>query len=931
MKPSLRNIAAIAALAIATGAQAMPARPGMIMAAMPDGSQAPLTLHGDEFFHYATTPEGFTLLPDPAEGWVFARQTPQGAVPGDIRYRGAESVREAAAGGCAKNLRPAMTPQAMTRKAASRATQIDGTFPAKGSRRLLMLLLNYADTEPKYAREDFDRYMNQAGYNGTGSFRDYYLENSYGQLDIATTVTRWVTLPRTKNSYGPDGAVNMIVDALRLLDAEIDLRDFDNDGDGILDGLAVIHQGTGAEASGSTSEIWSHSSAIYGVEFDGVQVRRYTIQPELLDKDISTIGVMCHEFGHNLGAPDFYDTDYSLSGGEYPGTGVWDLMGSGAWNGNLGDRPAGTNMWQKIQLGWASPVTLTAPARVESLAPANASAEACRFDTTEPGEYFIVENRQQQGNFDSALPHHGLIIYHVDERRIESTIQSNTLNAAYPQAIYTVCAGASAEPGPSSGSYGWVDSGEAPFPGSAGKTAFTDTTTPSTRSMAGRYSYRGLENITENADGTISFDFVRHDTPPSPANLIATARKGIVTLRWDAPASDTPPARYNICRNGTPLASTEATEYTDTATGGLAAITYTVDAEYASGLISPYTSAEVSIPRNLITSLEATADADGVDLRWDISTRLSRMQGSIDSYTIHDIPASSVETAHRFRPCDLAVYAGYKIRRVAFFPVQPQRVVATTITIYEADPATGALTAVSTRKVSETGVAQWNDILLTRPVDITPGKELWIAVRLDSNNGTVQLITDNAPNPGALGSYRSVDGGEWVADTEASGSYFIYATLAAPEAAPGSPVDTGEAGADPVDLVFPAGFAIYRDGAPMATTDGRAYRDTGVPPGAHTYTISSLYPGGNESTVQSVEVNIATDGIATPETAPALAITAGKGSITIGAGAGTVTVADTAGRVIARADASADAVTICAAPGVYIVATSRGCARAHVR
>lgn len=53
-----------------------------------------------------------------------------------------------------------------------------------------------------------------------------------------------------------------------------------------------------------------------------------------------------NELGHNLGAPDFYDTDYSGSGGEFPGTGVWGILGSCEWYGNAGDRPAGINMWQ---------------------------------------------------------------------------------------------------------------------------------------------------------------------------------------------------------------------------------------------------------------------------------------------------------------------------------------------------------------------------------------------------------------------------------------------------------------------------------------------------------------------------------------------------------------------------------------------------------
>lgn len=114
----------------------------------------------------------------------------------------------------------------------------------------------------------------------------------------------------------------MIYDALKLVTDTLDLRDFDNDGDGILDGLAVIHQGTGQEASANANDIWSHSAIIYGQTFNGVSVRRYTIEPECLAKNISTIGVICHEFGHALGAPDFYDTDYASSGGEFCGTGV---------------------------------------------------------------------------------------------------------------------------------------------------------------------------------------------------------------------------------------------------------------------------------------------------------------------------------------------------------------------------------------------------------------------------------------------------------------------------------------------------------------------------------------------------------------------------------------------------------------------------------
>lgn len=119
---------------------------------------------------------------------------------------------------------------------------VDGTFPATGKHKLLLLLVNYNDTKPTFTREDFDKMMNQNGYKGIGSFRDYYLQQSYGKLDIDVTVTDWINLPKPKGTYGPDGAPYMIYDALKLVTDTLDLRDFDNDGDGILDGLAVIHQ-----------------------------------------------------------------------------------------------------------------------------------------------------------------------------------------------------------------------------------------------------------------------------------------------------------------------------------------------------------------------------------------------------------------------------------------------------------------------------------------------------------------------------------------------------------------------------------------------------------------------------------------------------------------------------------------------------------------
>ena len=131
-------------------------------------------------------------------------------------------------------------------------------FPSTGTRKLLVILANFSNTTTTYPQANFDNYMNQVNYNGTGSFRDYYLEVSYGQLTINTTVTIWVTLSNTHDSYGPEAMWGQFaLDAITAANNQtsVNFADFDNNSDGIVDGVAIFHQGRGQEESGSTLDI----------------------------------------------------------------------------------------------------------------------------------------------------------------------------------------------------------------------------------------------------------------------------------------------------------------------------------------------------------------------------------------------------------------------------------------------------------------------------------------------------------------------------------------------------------------------------------------------------------------------------------------------------------------------------------------------------
>jgi immune inhibitor A len=228
---------------------------------------------------------------------------------------------------------------------------------------------------------------------GVNSMANFYLEQSAGRYTVAGEATDWIMVgnhltyddnPDSNVWFFLADTVNGWYDAqiaAGKTDAQInaylsqfdkrDRYDYDGDGnfdepDGYIDTFQSVHSGEGEEAGGGAlgaEAIWSHSwyaySNLIGVagpafnKYGGIQigntnywVGKYTIQPEN-----GGVGVFTHEFGHDLGLPDLYDT----SGGEN-GTGFWTLMSSGSWMGDgtvdIGSKSSHMGAWEKFQLGW---------------------------------------------------------------------------------------------------------------------------------------------------------------------------------------------------------------------------------------------------------------------------------------------------------------------------------------------------------------------------------------------------------------------------------------------------------------------------------------------------------------------------------------------------------------------------------------------------
>ena len=271
------------------------------------------------------------------------------------------------------------------------------SFPLTGIRKVLVLVAGFSDASLDQAStQSFYKTLFEGVDDQALSLRKYYYDMSGGKLILNFDVFTVGNVSRTKQYYGentsPSGGDahpgEFVAEAVDLGDsAGIDYTLYDNDGDGYVDAVIVIHQGQGEEFSGSTGtssyNIWSHrwtlSSADFfnggndgyndiasdpdgdGVlDYDGVKINDFTIQPEYLyAAGDSTIGVFAHEFGHILGLPDLYDTSYTTEG-----IGNWGLMGGGAWLGpkGLGSQPAPMSAWSRAALGWMTVSSVTAKA-----------------------------------------------------------------------------------------------------------------------------------------------------------------------------------------------------------------------------------------------------------------------------------------------------------------------------------------------------------------------------------------------------------------------------------------------------------------------------------------------------------------------------------------------------------------------------------------
>ncbi|HIN82937.1 MAG TPA: M6 family metalloprotease domain-containing protein [Chromatiales bacterium] len=437
---------------------AIQASPHPIDEIQPDGSKIRLFVRGDEHFNWYEDENGFTVLRDRAtRRYVYAelgasqRLQKTDAIVGRVRP---ESL------GLTPGILP---PRAVLRelRANARPTRILGESSTQSSANIsaavitagtvknLVILVRFSNhlgrTLP--SNSDINTLFNAVGGDAilapTGSVYDAFIENSYGDLTLDSTVIGWIDVPNTEQYYanGDSGDQTLweaLRDALDDADITVNFNDYDQDNDGFIDAVAFIHSGYGAEWGGTDMDgtaqadrIWSHKWAIQPAwtSNEGVKVFDYHISPSLWStsgSDIGRIGVIVHETSHFLGLPDLYDIDQSSDG-----IGSYGLMAN-SWGFDQSQHyPPHLCAWSKVQLGWVTP-TVISTSGTYNLPAVETSRSIFRIDSGFPvNEYLLIENRQPLGT-ESIMPQGGLAIWHIDDSKNDNTEEGYPGQVGWP-------------------------------------------------------------------------------------------------------------------------------------------------------------------------------------------------------------------------------------------------------------------------------------------------------------------------------------------------------------------------------------------------------------------------------------------------------------------------------------------------------------------
>lgn len=625
--PKFLKSLAVAFFALAMTAEdvgAVPAVPWPIKVRQADGTTLTIRLYGDESFNYATTVDGYNLVSDNGS-WYYAQCVGSdlvslGVKAADPIYWTAEAkavLHKASRGEPVAAKMAAFTrsqsegiafgasPRVGMPGAAAPQVKTVADEGGEDNFRSLVILAAFPDLDFSIdnPQHEFDRMLNEKGYsdNGaTGSARDYYEHNSNGKFRPHFDVVGPVMLPHD-HSYYVDNQEQFISDACDAAnDSGVDFTRYVGDNGYIRDVFIYFAGHNAAENGEHSGTIWParmfflDESTIIGT-WDGVSLRAAAYTSELKGligtTKMAGIGTFCHEFGHILGWPDFYDTDYENNGLSF-NLDVFSLMASGSYL-NDGRTPPALTAIERSMAGWMTLTEISEPGEYE-IEPLY-DGKGYMINTTNEGEYFVFEYRN--GLIDSVWDGFlengdnsgtglavsgrgsGMMVYHVDqsETRVNG-IPAWRLWGAYNRvnayADHEACRIVMASPVKRNGGT-LRNMGNIFFPGTSGATSFTATSTPAFAGWDGFTTGFDIVDIRETGSKvTFTLSKVTNGTI---SDFMATPFQTDVFVTFRSPFSE----EYTVTCSGAGKEYTVTTTDTDIAFNGLQPGTeYTVEIFY---------------------------------------------------------------------------------------------------------------------------------------------------------------------------------------------------------------------------------------------------------------------------------------------------------------------------------------------------------------
>ena len=461
---------------LSLAAYAVPAKRGWQTRTQADGTTIEVQQFGDEFYHYMLNRDGKQVR-EVNGMYVEVGDAPSKDVARARRAKGV-ARRQRKEVGTEPNLAP------------------------KG----VVILANFKDKsmQSSHTQAVFDELCNSLNCtvnDGYPSAGQYFADQSNGRYRPQFDVFGPVNLSRNVAYYGTDKpgqdegddqhATDAVVEACILANEQftINWADYDSDSDGYVDFVYVIYAGKGQADGGTSETIWPHNWSVESArqsgyctytatqcKVGGKKLDNYAMSGEISGSSLGGIGTLCHEFGHVMGLPDLYDTDYGTNYENNLTPNDWNIMDGGSYNGD-GHCPPNYDPWEKDFFGWLTPINLGNTGQNVTLY-ANGTENQQTYQINASGSYvgpttsglrYYIENRQAVG-WDEPLTGHGLLIWKVNFNASawENNAPNNSNTSGAP--LYTVVSATGTK-------IGWDGSTDNcpknTFPGSGKKTSWT--------------------------------------------------------------------------------------------------------------------------------------------------------------------------------------------------------------------------------------------------------------------------------------------------------------------------------------------------------------------------------------------------------------------------------------------------------------------------